>query len=362
MSLLTKAKAFINQDVTAENEAKEMTVLIRVLTAMEIIGSVIFAIMFFAFSLPGTSIFFLVFTAAGIGVMIATYHLKSLPTMVLHCLLILAFVLLFGLRVDCRLGIHYAAFPLIPLVFYRAGTDRVVKYSVTVLSAVIAMCMSLYAFLGTPKVALPLALAMLCSVLNVLVIAVKFIILSLFYYKKFVKDESKIVAYSRKLEQLAGADALTGLSNRRKMMDHLNDMAAKYPTRNEPFSVAIADIDFFKAVNDTYGHEAGDYVLTSIAAIFKNFMAGKGTPARWGGEEFLLVFDSMNGDEVFVELSRLRNQIEKAEFQYKSNTISITMTFGLEEYDCYAGIQDTIAHADEKLYQGKKQGRNCVIY
>ena len=99
-----------------------------------------------------------------------------------------------------------------------------------------------------------------------------------------------------------------------------------------------------------------------MAELLKENFPGKCRIARWGGEEFLLVFDRMNGDDVFAELSRLKSQIEKTEFQYKTNTIHITMTFGLEEYDFYAGIQETIARADEKLYQGKNQGRNCVVY
>ncbi|MCR5268157.1 MAG: GGDEF domain-containing protein [Lachnospiraceae bacterium] len=361
MSIFEDMQNLLNQEITAENESKEMTVLVRILSLIDAIAAVLYAV-FFPHQSISVLIFFPLFVIANVCVLIATYHLRSYVTTTMHCLVLGLFITIFCLVFDSRLGQEFALFILIPLVYYRVDFKRIIK------AAIALTCCALTCFLGLMGVWQPVSMplsksAMAFSViLNCLVITIKLIIVSLYYYRKFAAGESKIVAYSKKLEQLAGADALTGLSNRRSMEDHLNMMAEKYPTLNEAFSISIGDIDFFKKVNDTYGHDAGDYILTQLSTIFKNFMSGKGKAARWGGEEFLLVFDKLNGDEAFLELSKLRGQIERSEFQYKSNTIKITMTFGLEEYDLYAGIQETIAHADEKLYQGKHQGRNCIVY
>ena len=127
-------------------------------------------------------------------------------------------------------------------------------------------------------------------------------------------------------------------------------------------TVAIGDIDFFKHINDTYGHDAGDYVLETIAKIMNEFMESKGMVARWGGEEFLFSFENINGDYAFEEMSKLLHLIERYEFSFNGTPIKVTMTFGLEEYDDNLGVDKVISKADEKLYMGKEQGRNRVIY
>ena len=352
----------LNQEITAENESKEMTVLVRVLSIIDIIVDLSCAAVFPSRGLK-VVLFFLFFAAANICILIATYHVRSTVTTSLHCLALCCFVIIISLFYeDNRIGLRFSLFTLIPLVYYRVDVKRWLKAAISLVCCALSCALAVIGIVRGPRIFLPEKPLIAAMFMTIVTVTIKLVIISLYYYRKFAAGESKIVAYSKKLEQLAGADALTGLSNRRRMQDHLSIMAEKYPTQNQPFSIAICDIDFFKMVNDTYGHDAGDYILTSLATIFKEFMAGKGTPARWGGEEFLLVFDRMNGDDVFAELSRLKSQIEKTEFQYKTNTIHITMTFGLEEYDFYAGIKETIARADEKLYQGKNQGRNCVVY
>lgn len=362
MPFFENIQNLLNQEITAENESKEMTVLVRILSIVDAVVCLLYAFFF-----PSRGIwailFFAFFAALNIAVLFATYRLRSVVTTTMHCLILALFIVVFCLLYDDnKLGLRFSLFTLIPLVYYRVDMKRWLQVLISTSCCILSVVLGLMALFRGPRIFLNTSLMVFAVILNTIAITFKLVIISLYYYRKFVAGESKIVAYSKKLEQLAGADALTGLNNRRSMEDHLNMMAEKYPTQNEPFSICICDIDFFKKVNDTYGHDAGDFILKRLATIFKMFMADKGTAARWGGEEFLLVFDRMNGDDVFVELSNLKRQIEKTEFQYKTQTIKITLTFGLEEYDFYAGIQETIAHADEKLYQGKNQGRNCVVY
>ncbi|NLG03459.1 MAG: GGDEF domain-containing protein, partial [Clostridia bacterium] len=199
-------------------------------------------------------------------------------------------------------------------------------------------------------------------VINMIYFTATSITIARFYCLKFSHSEDKIMQYSKKLEALASVDALTGLFNRRHMNKHLEELERDYFNASQPFSIVIGDIDFFKKINDTYGHDAGDYVLTEISKLFLRFMKGKGEVARWGGEEFLFSFEGDNADFVFVELHNLRTLIKSHEFKYKDTLIQVTVTFGLEEYDSGIGLENTITRADAKLYTGKVEGRDRVVY
>ena len=187
-------------------------------------------------------------------------------------------------------------------------------------------------------------------------------VIAFFYSNKFNAAEQNLRDTNERLREMAATDTLTGLPNRRNMTNKLNMLTYNYERTNAPFTVAIADIDFFKKINDTYGHEAGDYILTSISAIFKDTMRGKGSVARWGGEEFLFVFENASGAQAKTVLEGMRMQIEKTVFHHKDDQIHITLTIGVEDYSEIIGIEASISKADQKLYQGKSSGRNQVVY
>lgn len=168
------------------------------------------------------------------------------------------------------------------------------------------------------------------------------------------------LSMQRSLRHMVEQDALTELFNRRyanRMLMQILDKAAK---QRQPFSLAIGDIDFFKRVNDTYGHECGDVVLKRVADMMREHMESLGFAARWGGEEFLLVFDHMNACDAFESLQYLLEGIRSLEVVYHGETIRITMTFGLADGDS-ADIQQLLKTADGKLYQGKSNGRNQIV-
>ena len=181
------------------------------------------------------------------------------------------------------------------------------------------------------------------------------------YCNKFNLAETKLRQFNQKLVDMASIDALTKLANRRSMNEHLSLLVYENTRSGKPFCIAIADVDFFKKINDSYGHDAGDYVLTTLAEIFQSNMKGRGKVARWGGEEFLFSFEGMNVKQARNALELLRLQIEKHNFTYKDQTIKVTMTIGLEEYSQIIGIEATISKADQKLYNGKQNGRNQVV-
>ena len=183
----------------------------------------------------------------------------------------------------------------------------------------------------------------------------------------FTKDsqemEYKLVKYNKKLEHMASIDPLTGLYNRWSMRSYLEKIVGKYASGEIGYvSVAIGDIDFFKKTNDTYGHDAGDMVLKELAKVFLEVMGKEGKVCRWGGEEFLFVFQNKNGDQANEVLHDILKRIRGMGIPYQSDWIHVTMTFGLEEYSGEKDMEAVIRAADQKLYRGKENGRNQIVY
>lgn len=171
--------------------------------------------------------------------------------------------------------------------------------------------------------------------------------------------ERKLMKYNKELQRAANTDMLTKLWNRLFLMQY---MEKKVASPDIFMSIAIGDIDFFKKVNDTYGHECGDEVLRTLAAVFKKEMEGHGVVARWGGEEFIFVFEGVNGDEAMVLLDHLQRVVRDTVINYEGLQLKVTMTFGLVEYDTKLRLDENINIADERLYIGKEKGRDRIIY
>ena len=172
--------------------------------------------------------------------------------------------------------------------------------------------------------------------------------------------ERKLRSYNKELEEMATTDTLTKLWNRLHLMNY---MEKKVKNQNYEFlSIAIGDIDFFKKINDTYGHECGDLVLKSMAEVFKEKMEGHGVVARWGGEEFIFLYENANGDEAKAKLAELQQAVNKKVISYNGYSIHVTMTFGLVEYEYEHSLDDNIQLADERLYIGKQAGRDRIVF
>lgn len=169
-----------------------------------------------------------------------------------------------------------------------------------------------------------------------------------------------VVSMQHALRNMIEQDALTELYNRRSGNRRLQNIIDKSSANGTPFSISIGDIDYFKKVNDTYGHDCGDEVLKQIAYLLKKHMLSQGFAARWGGEEFLLVFDHLNQEEARQSLQKLLDDIRALAIPYEDKTIQVTMTFGVAE-NTSADINQLIKEADDKLYLGKSSGRNCIV-
>jgi two-component system cell cycle response regulator len=164
--------------------------------------------------------------------------------------------------------------------------------------------------------------------------------------------------------ELAVTDPLTGLHNRRYLDNHLNTLFNRSMARGRPLSVLITDIDRFKQVNDTYGHDGGDEVLKEFASRIRTTVRGADLACRYGGEEFVVVMPDTSPEVAAAVAERLRAAVESVPFELKSTgqTLSITASFGISSRIPSVITPDQLVkQADQALYEAKNTGRNRVV-
>ena len=180
------------------------------------------------------------------------------------------------------------------------------------------------------------------------------------YSKDSQHLEGKLIEYNKILRQQASTDTLTGLSNRRSANEYIEKLVKRNDEKG--FCVCMCDIDFFKKVNDSYGHDIGDKVLAGVAQTLVENVTEECLVSRWGGEEFLIIFPNMNGDEAKSMLDVIRSRIKKIEFDTGSKKFNITITYGLAEYGFDGNSEAVVKEADGKLYIGKENGRDQIVF
>ena len=163
------------------------------------------------------------------------------------------------------------------------------------------------------------------------------------------------------MEQLAITDSLTGLYNRRKMYEMIRLEQTRLRRSGKSFVLVITDIDLFKVINDRYGHDAGDNVLTEVSMLMKKTLRNQDLLSRWGGEEFTLLLPETDIDGASKVIEVLREVIADHQFEYQSKQFKVTMTFGMALFDGRQSIEMVLKQADLLLYKGKEKGRNCVV-
>lgn len=163
------------------------------------------------------------------------------------------------------------------------------------------------------------------------------------------------------LEKYVNYDTLTHLLTRRSMGNYLQAAREQAETGQATFCIMMLDIDDFKKVNDTYGHDCGDEVLKSVAGIVSRGVRKKDSVFRWGGEEILILIQTDEQRAVQIA-EQIRKDIENNVVHYHGGvTISITTTIGVAPYQAGKSIQDMTDEADKKLYYGKRHGKNQVV-
>lgn len=169
----------------------------------------------------------------------------------------------------------------------------------------------------------------------------------------------------QRMYQLANSDMLSGLKNRRAILETADVVITKQLSRGyvKPDAhFVICDIDHFKRVNDTYGHEAGDAVIRAVADVLQSAAPVPDYCARWGGEEFLILIPALAADKVATSLERIRAGVEILKVQHEEHTLCVTMTFGVARMRRKETVVECIDRADKALYNGKQTGRNKVVF
>jgi two-component system cell cycle response regulator len=164
--------------------------------------------------------------------------------------------------------------------------------------------------------------------------------------------------------EMAITDQLTGLHNRRYMSRHLDNLVAGAQKNGKPIAFVIMDIDYFKAVNDTYGHDIGDEVLKEFASRIAANVRGIDLACRYGGEEFVVVMPDTDVDFAYSVSERLRHSIETTPFRISRapNALNLTISIGIAGLEGAHDSADALLHrADQALYSAKKTGRNKVV-
>ncbi|OYU45318.1 MAG: hypothetical protein CFE44_08140 [Burkholderiales bacterium PBB4] len=165
----------------------------------------------------------------------------------------------------------------------------------------------------------------------------------------------------QRLHELSATDKLPGLANRRVMLRRLAQEHARFLRTGQAYTVVMTDLDYFKKVNDTFGHGVGDQVLQGIAHLLQGNLRGADTLARMGGEEFMLLMPSTDADGALVQAERVRERIASAEVPTDSGPLHLTMSLGVAEVlPSDATSTPVVSRADAALYRAKAAGRNAV--
>jgi diguanylate cyclase (GGDEF)-like protein/PAS domain S-box-containing protein len=164
-----------------------------------------------------------------------------------------------------------------------------------------------------------------------------------------------------KLDELARTDILTGLPNRRQLEEQLLMESRRTKRTLREFCICIADIDGFKRINDTYGHDVGDMVLKDIARIFRENTRVTDVIGRWGGEEFMFILPETPVDGAMVLMERIRQYVMNHVIKNDELEFSVTVTLGFSTFLPGNLLEEVLKQADLALYAGKKSGKNIAI-
>lgn len=266
----------------------------------------------------------------------------------------------YGFSLYCVLMMPIALFML-----YLYEKEKMNLKSALILNFITLLCVlasRVSVYINGPQITLNRDWAVAISTFNMFISGTSTLVFcGVFIYQRLYMD-SKIRKQTEKLDFMANYDSLTMLRNRRNLRGILLKEYYKRKEKmiHEPMCIALGDIDNFKKINDIYGHDCGDMVLVKLGSIFINRMKNKGYVARWGGEE-MLFFLPMNLQEAKKIMNDILEEINDFVFTYNNRDFSVSMTFGITEYQEGKTLDEMLIKADMLMYQGKEAGRNRII-
>ncbi|MBA3598766.1 MAG: diguanylate cyclase [Methylibium sp.] len=249
-------------------------------------------------------------------------------------------------------GFHYFLLMFIPLI----GMGRSARAMIALLALLLACYLGLDALSHHRGAVSPLSPAGLMTVrwINIVIVFSMFVSLAYFYRGTILRAE-------KRLHLMATRDPLTGLANRQ----HFQSLAEHEVTRSrrsgEPVALVMADVDFFKRINDRHGHDAGDTVLGHIGDTLLRTVREQDIVARWGGEEFLMLLPNTDAAGARVVAERIRRSVGSFEVAHEGQGIASTLSFGTTTLRPEESLSDALRRVDSALYRSKAEGRNRVV-
>lgn len=357
---LETIQSLFMRDTTSEGESIKLVVVLRELEFALVLYGLINIIISCCYGLYSSAGSFSIILIAYFILLHASYKVKSDHQLVIFNLVTVVGIVagVFAMGTDTHLQNHLIVLMVIDF-FAKYGYYKR-KALASVVICAIYLFLHVYPLALTGWAPIPEQDYMAYKIVNGIFVFINMGIVSYVYSKNSQMLDGKLVEYNNKLKKQASTDALTGLCNRRTAVEFINSLIEERSPSG--FCVCMCDIDFFKKVNDSYGHDIGDNVLNGVATTMVEGFPKDCLTARWGGEEFLVIFPHMNGDDAKMLLDIMRNKVKALEFTAGEKRFGVTVTYGLAEYGFDDDADKIVKQADEKLYMGKQNGRDQVVY
>ncbi|QKQ27678.1 GGDEF domain-containing protein [Candidatus Reidiella endopervernicosa] len=182
----------------------------------------------------------------------------------------------------------------------------------------------------------------------------------------YLREAAPVIEAKRLMDTLREStmrDAMTGLHNRRFLEEYVETLVSSNARRDSDISILMLDLDYFKKVNDTYGHDAGDTVLKEISKVMKKVVRAADLVIRYGGEEFMILLQETAGEKADEVAEKIRAAVEELKVQLPGNVLQKTISIGVSSFpDDSETFWQAVKYADVALYKAKEQGRNRVVH
>lgn len=349
----------ICKDTGGENESPKLIVVVRLLTLIMLVYTLIDCILTLYTQHAGGNFFCFLSLILFLVIFVLSYYCKTFVSYCILNLYILAWIVSNVVYFGWNIGVQHFLLTLLVFCYFSKYQHNGAKIAYSVFLVLLRITLYYYCHSHDPYIMLNPAANDAFQIVNTLAIFISIAMIAYVFSTDTQALEGKLIEYNERLQKQANTDTLTGLYNRRKTIEYLDTLLKS--TDNQ-ISICLCDIDFFKRVNDTYGHDIGDVVLKTLSQTFQKELPRDSFISRWGGEEFLFIFPKLNGDEANAALENLRQKIKAIVFDGGIEKFSVSMTFGLVEYDYHNDLNTMLKQADEKLYIGKGSGRDRVVY
>ncbi|MCH5265839.1 MAG: GGDEF domain-containing protein [Lachnospiraceae bacterium] len=318
---------------------------------------ILFACMIVVLHVPALFIYHLCVCAFYVLMLrLVTMDIYRVTTVLVH-IEIISFILANTVLLGWNTGFHAYLLALASLVYFNPFENKKVMYIFSGAEAILFFCLKIYTIYYPPILDMDFQMQEIFYLINY--IGCFIVVVSGAALSKVSAEttEKRLVRKTRSLQNQADHDTLTHLWTRSYLMKQFPHIKEK----GIPFSLVMCDIDDFKRINDTYGHNCGDYILESIAGILKKNSPENSIVTRWGGEEFIVLLEDCDITKSKPLVENIREKVAETKFVYKEQNLHVTMTFGISTSMEHTELTNLIELADDRLYAGKQTGKNRVV-